>query len=96
MRGKILSIKGKFKEATEVLQKYNTLNDSIATTDKELLILNQQVAYQTNELQQKIEEQEKLMMLKNQQEEEKYMAYFIDCINNFDVCNYCVWIFFIT
>jgi two-component sensor histidine kinase len=71
LKGQILFVTGKFKEAAEIIQKYNTLNDSIANKDKELLMLNQQVAFQTNELQQKIEEQEKQIAYKNLQEDKK-------------------------
>lgn len=71
LRGKTLSILGKYKQAADIFQKYNELNDSIATYDKELLLLNQQVAYQTNELQKKIEQQEKQIQYKNQQEAKK-------------------------
>jgi len=71
LRGKCLFMIGKYKEAASTYQEFNKLSDSIAFNDKELLLINQQVAYQTNELQQKIEQQQDEMLIKNQQEEQK-------------------------
>jgi two-component sensor histidine kinase len=62
---------GREKEAVKVYQNYNALNDSIAATDKEMLMLNQQIAFQTNELQEKIQFQEQQMESKMQLEEKR-------------------------
>lgn len=62
LKAEILSKTGRFKEAVNSYQAYNSLKDSIAANDKELLMLNQQTAHQTNELEEKIKQQEKKMV----------------------------------
>lgn len=71
LRAQLLSAMGREKEAVKVYQNYNALNDSIAATDKEMLMLNQQIAFQTNELQEKIQFQEQQMESKMQVEEKR-------------------------
>lgn len=71
LRAKSFFLMGKYKEAASTYQEFNKLSDSLAFNDKELLLINQQVAHQTNELQQKIEQQQNEMLIKNQQEVEK-------------------------
>ncbi len=61
LRAELLASTGRYEQAALIYQKYNTLNDTIAANDKELLLLNQQISYQTNKLQEKIDRQEKEM-----------------------------------
>ena len=51
LRAELLASTGRYEQAALIYQKYNTLNDTIAANDKELLLLNQQISYQTNKLQ---------------------------------------------
>jgi len=64
LRGELYQRINKFKEAVMIYQEYNALKDSIDANDKELLILNQQISFQTHELQEKINAQEKQMNAK--------------------------------
>jgi two-component sensor histidine kinase len=64
LRGELYQRMNKFKEAVMIYQEYNALKDSIDANDKELLILNQQISFQTHELQEKINAQEKQMNAK--------------------------------
>lgn len=61
LRAMLLSSMQRYEEAAHVYQNFISLNDSLAATEKELLMLNQQIAHQTNELQEKIEIQEEVM-----------------------------------
>lgn len=71
LRGDLYQRSNNFKEAVLAYQKYNALKDSIASHEKELLMLNQQIAFQTNELQEKIKLQERQMNSKILQEEKR-------------------------
>jgi two-component sensor histidine kinase len=71
LRGELYQRINKFKEAVIVYQKYNALKDSIDANDRELLILNQQISFQTHELQEKIESQERQMNAKMLIEEKR-------------------------
>lgn len=62
LRAQLLSLTGHDKEALKTYQAYNALRDSIAANDKELLMLNQQIVHQTNQLQEKIKQQDKKMV----------------------------------
>ncbi len=64
LRGNLYQKINKFKEAVIIFQEYHALKDSIASNEKELLMLNQQIAFQTHELQEKIESQERQMNAK--------------------------------
>jgi two-component sensor histidine kinase len=71
LKAELLTLEGKYKEATQIFLNYNILSDSIAATEKEILMLNQQIAFETNQLQQKIQQQEKEIALKNLHNERK-------------------------
>jgi two-component sensor histidine kinase len=64
LRGDLCQRVNKFKEAVIIYQEYNTLKDSIAANEKEILMLNQQIAFQTHELQEKIVSQKRQMNAK--------------------------------
>jgi two-component sensor histidine kinase len=59
LKAQLWSLNGRFKEAIEVYQQFNNMQDSIALNEKELQMLNQRIAYQTVKLQEKIDLQEK-------------------------------------
>jgi two-component sensor histidine kinase len=71
LRAALWSLNGRYKEAVEIYQQYNTLQESIALNDKELQMLNQRIAYQTTELQEKIDFQEKEIAAKELTEENR-------------------------
>jgi two-component sensor histidine kinase len=71
LRGDLYQRLNKFKESVIVYQEYNALKDSIDANDKELLILNQQISFQTHELQEKIKSQEREMNAKMLIEEKR-------------------------
>jgi two-component sensor histidine kinase len=54
LRADLYAQTGKSEEANMIYEKYIFLYDSIAAVDKDLLMLNQRIAYQTNELEEKI------------------------------------------
>jgi two-component sensor histidine kinase len=71
LRANLLSLNGRFKEAVEVYQQFNNLQDSIALNEKELQMLNQRIAYQTVKLQEKIDAQDKEIAAKLVMEEKR-------------------------
>jgi len=71
LKAELLSLTNRYKESVVFYKLYNELNDSIAANEKELLMLNQQIAFQTNKLQEKIELQDKEMLSKKLTEEKR-------------------------
>lgn len=73
LRAALLSRLGNYKEGLLTLEKYNALNDSIAATEKELLLLNQQISFQTKDLEEKVKMQEQELAAKQLTEEKTNM-----------------------
>ena len=71
LRGDLYQRLNKFKESVIVYQEYNALKDSIDANDKEFLIINQQISFQTHELHEKIKSQERQMNAKMLIEEKR-------------------------
>jgi two-component sensor histidine kinase len=71
LRAELFSLNGSDKKAVIAYKAYIDLKDSIAANDKELLMLNQQIVHQTNELQERIAQQEKKMVANMLNEEKR-------------------------